>query len=273
MPANEHARLASALLPAVLAAGAIEMRYYRHGCPVEAKADHSPVTAADREAEVVLVAAIEAAMPGVPIVAEEAVAAGHIPTCGTDYFLVDPLDGTREFIAQRGEFTVNIALVRNGAPVFGIVYAPARDELYVTLASDAAAMTKIAPREGPVALDAIGLQTIRTRAPDTAALSALVSRSHATPETESFLSRFAIAERSDAGSSLKFCLIARGVADIYPRFGPTNAWDTAAGHAVLVAAGGSVTTLDGKPLKYAPNVFSNPNFVAWGSPQAIPPKG
>lgn len=274
MPAIDHVRLASALLPAVLAAGAVEMRHYRAGVAVETKADESPVTIADREAEALLVAAIAAAAPGVPIVAEEAVAAGRLPALGTEFFLVDPLDGTREFVAQRGEFTVNIALVRNGAPVFGIVYAPAVEELYVTVAPGAAAMARVAPREGPITFDEIGLAPIRTRAPDPAALIALVSRSHATPETEAFLARFAIASRTSAGSSLKFCAIARGAADIYPRLGPTMAWDTAAGHAVLTAAGGSVTTLDGQPLRYGDTAagLRNPHFVAWGTLQPTAPR-
>ncbi len=274
MSAIEHTRLASALLPAVLRAGAIEMRYYRAGVAVETKADESPVTAADREAEAVLIAAIASAAPNVPIVAEEAVASGQMPTLGAEFFLVDPLDGTREFIAQRGEFTVNVALIRDGAPVFGIVYAPACDELYVTLARDVAAMARIEPREGQITLDEIGLRTIRTRAPDPTALAALVSRSHSTPETESFLSRFNIASRCDAGSSLKFCVIARGDADIYPRLSRTMAWDTAAGHAVLSAAGGSVTMLDGQPLRYGNTAaaLANPSFAAWGTPRPIAPR-
>lgn len=274
MPAIDHKQLASALLPAVLAAGAIEMRHYRAGVAVETKADESPVTIADREAEAVLVAAIATAAPGVPIVAEEAVAAGRLPALGDEFFLVDPLDGTREFIARRDEFTVNVALIRSGVPVFGIVYAPACDELYLTLAHDAAAMAKIAPCENGVSLDDVALQTIRTRAPDPTALVALVSRSHATPETEDFLARFAIASRTSAGSSLKFCVMARGAADIYPRLGPTMAWDIAAGHAVLAAAGGSVTTLDGKPLLYGLSAggLRNPHFVAWCTPQPIAPR-
>lgn len=273
MAVLDHKRLASALLPAVLTAGAIEMRHYRAGVSIETKADASPVTIADREAEAVLVAAIEVAAPGVPIIAEEAVAAGLMPALGAEFFLVDPLDGTREFIAQRGEFTVNIALIRDGAPVFGIVYAPASEEFYVTLGADHAAMAQVTPREGPSALDEIGLAPIRARAPDPAALVALVSRSHATPETEAFLARFAIASRTSAGSSLKFCAIARGAADIYPRLSPTMAWDTAAGHAVLSAAGGSVTTLDGQPLHYGTSsaTLRNPHFVAWGTPQALAP--
>jgi 3'(2'), 5'-bisphosphate nucleotidase len=272
MPVIDHKQLASALVPAVLAAGAIEMRHYRTGLAIETKADASPVTIADREAEAVLVAAITAATPGIPIAAEEAVAAGRLPALGGEFFLVDPLDGTREFIAQRDEFTVNIALVRHGVPMFGIVYAPACEELYLTLAPDHAAIARIAPREGDVSLDDIGLQPIRTRPPDPSALVALVSRSHDTPETEDFLARFAVASRTSAGSSLKFCVMARGAADIYPRLGPTMAWDIAAGHAVLAAAGGSVTALDGKPLRYGANGLRNPHFVAWGTPQPIAPR-
>ena len=202
--------LAAALLPAVLTAGAIEMRHYRAGVAVETKSDSSPVTIADREAEAVLVAAIANAASNIPIVAEEAVAAGRLPAIGPEFFLVDPLDGTREFIEQRGEFTVNIALVRNGVPVFGIVYAPACDELYVTLAQSTASFARIAPQDDGVSLAEIGLAPIRTRKPDPAALVALASRSHSNAETEAFLDRYRISARTNAGSSLKFCAIARG---------------------------------------------------------------
>jgi 3'(2'), 5'-bisphosphate nucleotidase len=269
----DHIHLASALIPAVLAAGAIEMRHYRSGVTVEAKADQSPVTIADREAEAVLIAAITAAAPAIPIIAEEAVSAGQMPAIGAEFFLVDPLDGTREFIEQRGEFTVNIALVRDGAPVFGIVYAPATEELYVTLGPSAAAMARMAPRGTPIALTDIDLAPIRTRSPDQSALCALASRSHSNAETEAFLGRYRIAQRTNAGSSLKFCAIARGAADIYPRLGPTMEWDTAAGHAVLLAAGGAVTTLDGAPLRYGNTArgLRNPHFVAWGTPEPIAP--
>lgn len=270
---NDFRDLAAALLPTVLAAGAIEMRHYRAGVTVETKSDSSPVTAADREAEAILLPAIAAAAPGIPIIAEEAVSAGRVPEVGPQFFLVDPLDGTREFIEQRGEFTVNIALVRDGVPVFGIVYAPACDELYLTLSPTDAALARVAPREGPVALADIDLAPIRTRAPDTNALVALASRSHSNTETEAFLDRYRIAERTNAGSSLKFCCIARGAADIYPRLGPTMEWDTAAGHAVLLAAGGSVTTIDGAPLGYGNTArgLRNPHFVAWGTPTPLSP--
>ncbi len=265
--------LATALLPAVLTAGAIEMRHYREGCAVETKSDSSPVTIADREAEAVLVAAITAAAPQIPVVAEEACAAGRVPSIGSEFFLVDPLDGTREFIEQRGEFTVNIALVRNGVPVFGVVYAPATEELYLTLGPSSAARAHVAPRDGAATLADIGLKPIHTRTPAPSALVALASRSHSNAETEAFLDRYRVAERTNAGSSLKFCAIARGDADIYPRLGPTMEWDTAAGHAVLLASGGSVTTLDGQPLRYGNTSrgLRNPHFVAWGTPSPIPP--
>jgi 3'(2'), 5'-bisphosphate nucleotidase len=269
----DHLHLAAALVPPVLAAGAVEMRHYRAGVTVEAKADQSPVTIADREAEAILVAAIAAAAPTIPIIAEEAVAAGTVPAIGAEFFLVDPLDGTREFIERRGEFTVNIALVRDGVPVFGIVYAPATEELYVTLGTSAAAMARVAPHEGPVTLADLSLAPIRTRQPDLSTLVALASRSHSNAETETFLECYRIAKRTNAGSSLKFCAIARGDADIYPRLGPTMEWDTAAGHAVLLAAGGAVTTLDGTPLRYGNTArgLRNPHFVAWGTPHPIAP--
>ena len=157
--------------------------------------------------------------------------------------------------------------------MFGIVYAPATEELYVTLAPDRAAMARVAPRERPITLAQLDLAPIHTRQPDTSALCALASRSHSNAETEIFLGRYRIAQRSNAGSSLKFCAIARGSADIYPRLGPTMEWDTAAGHAVLLAAGGAVTTLDGAPLRYGNTATSlrNPHFVAWGTPEPIAP--
>lgn len=268
----DHARLVADLLPAVLEAGAVEMAYYSGGVAVETKADESPVTAADKEAEAILVAALERAAPGIPVVAEEAVAEGRLPDPGARFFLVDPLDGTREFINRRDEFTINIALVEAGVPCFGIVYVPALGDLYVTLSDRAAAMARVAPvRPAPVAPQ-IDFQPIGVRVPDRAALIAVFSRSHASPETATYLDRFAIAARRDAGSSLKFCLIARGEADIYPRLGPTMAWDTAAGHAVLRAAGGCVTDIDNRPLTYGQSAgatpldrLRNPHFVAWGA--------
>ncbi len=271
MSSFDHEQLAQALLPAVLEAGAIEMRHYREGVTVETKADASPVTAADREAEAVLLAALARAAPGIPIIAEEAVSQGTIPAVAASFFLVDPLDGTREFINRRGEFTVNVALIEQGQPVFGIVYAPALSEFYATLGAARAVFARMAPHDAGKNLATYGGADIRTRSPDPDALTAIASRSHPTPETDQFLAHFRIADRRSAGSSLKFCLLARGEADIYPRLGTTMEWDTAAGHAVLVAAGGCVTAPDGAPFIYgkAAEGFRNPHFVAWGTPKPI----
>lgn len=272
----DHSRLAGDLVAAVIEAGAIEMHYFRTGAAVEAKADASPVTVADREAEAVLLAGLAKAAPGVPVVAEESVSQGHLPEIGDRFFLVDPLDGTREFINRRDEFTVNVALVEAGVPRFGIVYVPARGDLYVTLGPARAAHAVVPAALPAPRLADCGLSDIRTRTPDRSALTAVASRSHLSPETEAWLARYPVTARRDAGSSLKFCLIARGEADIYPRLGPTMAWDTAAGHAVLLAAGGAVTNLDGTPLLYADkrtgkpiDWLRNPHFVAWATPAPL----
>ncbi|MFM9943049.1 MAG: 3'(2'),5'-bisphosphate nucleotidase CysQ [Hyphomicrobiaceae bacterium] len=264
--AFDHAALAERLLRPVLDAGAVEMRYYQAGVSVEAKADNSPVTAADREAEAILLAALATAAPNVPVIAEEAVAEGRVPATGRALFLVDPLDGTREFIHKRGEFTVNVALVVDGTPRFGIVYAPALGELYVTLGADRCSYAKVMPDAQVTTLAACGLRDIATRAPTLTQLAAVASRSHLTPETEAVLARYPIKDRRDAGSSLKFCLLARGEADLYPRLGPTMEWDIAAGHAVLQAAGGGVVDLWGQPLRYgkADERYRSQHFIAYG---------
>jgi 3'(2'), 5'-bisphosphate nucleotidase len=263
------------LLPSVLAAGAVEMKHYRSDLAVESKADQSPVTIADKEAEAILLDALAAAEPGIPVVAEEAVAAGQVPRVGGSFFLVDPLDGTREFINQRDEFTVNVALIDDGCAVLGIVYAPALGDLYATLGRSTAAYTRLLPDARPKSLDDCGWQQIQVRQPNHDHLTAVASRSHMTPETESFLAKFAIGERSNSGSSLKFCSIARGEADIYPRLASTMEWDTAAGHAILLAAGGSVTAPDGQPFRYGKSStgFKNGHFVAWGGREPFPPRG
>jgi 3'(2'), 5'-bisphosphate nucleotidase len=201
-------------------------------------------------------------------------ARGQAPPLADAFFLVDPLDGTREFINRRGEFTVNVALIVGQRPVFGIVYAPALAELYVTLAPTRAAFARLAPDAAVTELGSCGLAEIRTRRPDVDALTAVASRSHLTAETDAFLSRYRVATRRNAGSSLKFGLLARGAADIYPRLGATMEWDTAAGHAILLAAGGAVTTLEGAALCYGKvsEGLRNPHFVAWGSPAPILPR-
>jgi 3'(2'), 5'-bisphosphate nucleotidase len=200
------------------------------------------------------------------VIAEEEVTAGRIPSIAGPFFLVDPLDGTKGFIKGRREFTVNIGLIEERRPVFGLVYAPALLELYVTTGPDSAGMADIAPDARAKGLADCALRPIRTRVPDPNAISALTSQSHLNKATAEFLEGYNVIERRAIASSLKFCLLAKGDADLYPRSGPTCEWDTAAGHAILAAAGGSVTRIDGKPLLYG-NVerrFVNPDFVAWG---------
>lgn len=272
MTDDEHARLAQALIPVVLAAGAIEMGYYVGDIAPETKADNSPVTAADRDAEALILQALARIAPSVPVIAEEAVAAGQVPAIGDTFFLVDPLDGTREFLNKRDEFTVNISLVEKGTPTFGIIYAPALSALYVTMGAGKVVEARVAPTLDGAASAHVDLTPITARMPDASALVAVASRSHSTPETEDFLGRYAISSRRNAGSSLKFCLLARGEADIYPRLGPTCEWDIAAGHAILTAGGGTVTKLDGSPLSYGKRDarFLNPHFIAWGRRPVTP---
>lgn len=244
-----------------LLAGRAIMEIYG-ACEAREKADRSPVTDADERAEAVILAELAGACPGVPVVAEESVAKGDCPTCGARFILVDPLDGTREFIKRNGEFTVNIAMIENGAPVAGAVYAPALGKLW--LGGATASLCAAAP--GGALPAARERRPIHARPPQPAGLIALCSRSHGDPETEAFLARLPVAERTSAGSSLKFCLIAEGVADVYPRFGPTMEWDIAAGEAVLRAAGGRVVDTAGSPMRYgkAEAGFRNGGFVAWG---------
>lgn len=266
MRLEEYRALVEALLPAVLAAGRTEMRHFAAGVTVQTKADTTPVTIADHEAEAILTEAIHHAAPGVPVIAEEAVAAGRVPDTGDSFFLVDPLDGTRAFIKGSSEFTVNIGLIVGRQPVFGIIYAPALDQFYATLGPGEAIEATLSPEDQRTSLDHCTLKPLATREPDRDALVAFASRSHATQSTEEFLKRLPISEKRKASSSLKFCLIARGEADLYARLGQTSEWDTAAGQAILAAAGGCVTTLDGEPLRYGKKElgYANPDFVAWG---------
>jgi 3'(2'), 5'-bisphosphate nucleotidase len=259
-------RLAEGLLGVALAAARVQMSFFKSGVAVETKLDRSPVTAADRQSEEIILEGLARLAPGVAAIAEEAVTAGRIPDIAGPFFLVDPLDGTKGFIKGRAEFTINVALVEDRRPVFGLVYAPALADFYVTLGPAEAANARLEPAAAPRTLAEAGLEPIRTRVPDPNALAALVSQSHLTGATERFLDGHNVIERRALASSLKFGLIARGEADLYPRVGPTSEWDTAAGHAVLAAAGGTVTTLDGAPLLYgnAERGFVNPNFVAWG---------
>lgn len=237
-------------------AGREIMRIYAGDLGERTKADKSPVTEADNAAEAIIVAGLRALTPDWPVVAEEEMAAGRAPTIGTGpFWLVDPLDGTREFIKRNGEFTVNIALIEQGKPVLGVVLAPASDTVWRGTAGIGADKSL---GSGPFA-------AIATRRPPAEGLTAFASRSTAIYSDLDIWFRnhgLKVAERKSAGSSLKFCLIAEGQGDIYPRFGPTNEWDTAAGQAVLEAAGGEVVTPDGSTLRYGKPGFGNPHFIA-----------
>lgn len=250
--------LTDVLERAALEAGRAILEVYAAGAHVTLKADCSPVTEADQRAEAIILARLEEAFPDIPVIAEESVAAGRVPEIGGGpFFLVDPLDGTKEFIARNGDFTVNIALIEKGAPVAGVVYAPACGLAYSATANRAEKLAvtadfTIAARH-PIAVR-----------PCPAPAVALVSRSHNSPETLAWLDREGIAERRVIGSSLKFGLVAEGGADVYPRFSRTMEWDTAAGDAVLRAAGGRVTDVAGAPLVYGKPGFANPFFIARG---------
>jgi 3'(2'), 5'-bisphosphate nucleotidase len=262
--AESDAEFAAAFERLALDAGRLVMDVYASEITVETKADQSPVTAADRASERLILEGLRSAFPGVPCVAEEEMAVGEVPPAlGRSFLLVDPLDGTREFVSRRPDFTVNIALVRDGVPAAGVVFAPARGEMYRGFAGYAEAI-----RVGPgYAIE--GRRRIHVRV-GVAPLTIVASRSHRTTDTDLYIRNFAAAEIVSVGSSLKFCMIASGEADLYPRFGRTMEWDTAAGDAILRAAGGLTTTLDGKPLLYGkrgrPGIadFANPDFIARG---------
>ena len=229
-----------------------------YATPFEArdKADRSPVTEADERAERIIVDALHRLAPGLPVVAEEAVARGCVPEVGREFWLVDPLDGTKEFIARNGEFTVNIALVEDGVPRLGVVLAPALGRLFAGDASTGAWVE-----------DERGRRPIRCRAAPQAGLTVVASRSHGDAAAlRAFLCGKRVASTACAGSSLKLCLVAAGEADLYPRLGRTMEWDIAAGHAVLAAAGGQVCDLQGRALRYGKPGFANPDFVAAGLP-------
>ncbi|MGD9740151.1 MAG: 3'(2'),5'-bisphosphate nucleotidase CysQ [Bauldia sp.] len=257
---DTDAELFERLLPAVVEAGEAILRIRGSGNKVETKADHSPVTAADRAAEAILLRALHDLCPGVPIVAEEEVAAGRAPEVTTTYFAVDALDGTKDFLRGGPDFTVNVGLVRDGRAVAGIVGAPATGTLWLGLDGRGAFRIEAGGERIP----------IRVRVPDPEALDIIASRSHRTAETDAFIARFPGAHIVAAGSSLKLTAVAEGRADLYPRLAPTSQWDIAAGHAVLAAAGGRVLDLDGDELRYERrprpdgHPFLNPWFVATG---------
>jgi 3'(2'), 5'-bisphosphate nucleotidase len=264
---DSHTRdeIALFLAKAALAAGPAVMEEYDRGCDVASKADGSPVTSADHRAEAIICECLAGVVPLTPLCAEEAMAAGGRPQVAERFLLVDPLDGTREFLAGNGEFTINVALIEAGAPIAGAVYAPAIGRLWS--GGDAAFACEV--RLGAELPEEGSRRQIRTRRAPTS-LVAFVSRSHLDPQSDSFLKALPIRETRFAGSSLKFCLIAEGLGDVYPRFAPTMEWDTAAGDAVLRAAGGVVCDPSGRPLRYGKvdGELRNGAFIAWGDATA-----
>ncbi len=266
---HAQAETLDAIVAAALAGARAVMAVYRSDFEVRTKQDSTPVSRADEDGEAEITAALAVAFPDIPVVGEEACARGGAPKPDARFFLVDALDGTKEFIRRSDEFTVNIGLVQHGVPSAGVVVAPARDLIFA--ADDTAAW------RGTLSPDLAGVggrAHLRTR-PVPSRPVAVASRSHCTPETERALEDAGCVDRTSIGSSLKFCLLAEGKADFYPRLGPTMEWDTAAGDAVLRAAGGTVLTIHGEPLRYGKAVqpglrpFENPFFLAAGDPALV----
>lgn len=259
---DEHRRLLDHLTEAAREAGAAILEIVHRGFDVETKRDASPVTEADRAAELIILSVLARAAPGVPIIAEEEVAVGRIPAHGDTYFLVDPLDGTKEFVRGGDDYTVNIGLIEQGMPRLGVVFAPASNRLHYGCV-DLGAWVE----------DQSGRREIRTRARPSE-VTAVASKSHLNQATIDYLNdAVGSCGYVAVGSSLKFCILSEGRADIYPRASPTSEWDTAAGHAVLLAAGGLVDGPDGSPLRYGKHAFLNRAFVAtsgWKPPPLAP---
>lgn len=251
---DNRKRLLEDVARIVRGAGAQVMDVYAGTIEVHRKADASPVTLADERAEAFITPRLRVLAPEAAVVAEEAVAAGGVPQVGAAFWLVDPLDGTKEFIGRNGEFTVNIALVEHGQPVLGVVYAPALDLLCAGGPGLGSWMEQGGQR-----------RAIACRQAPSEGLRVVASRSHGdNAALEAFLAGRSVAASVSVGSSLKLCLVAQGEADVYPRLGRTMEWDIAAGHAVVAGAGGSVERLDGGALTYGKPGFDNPHFAAWG---------
>lgn len=255
----DHVRLAEVMRRLALEAGDRIMEIYADpDFEVRAKSDASPVTEADEAADALISAGLRAAFPELPLVTEEQ-AASHEQSAET-FLIVDPLDGTKEFVQRRGDFTVNIAYVEAGVPVRGIVYAPAKGRLFYTLA-DGRSVEEVGPfaKEGPGEQKPISVSI-----PDNRGLMVVASKSHRDQATDDYIASYAVRDMTSAGSSLKFCLVATGEADLYPRLGRTMEWDTAAGDAVLRGAGGMVVRFDDHtPLAYGKAGFANPFFIAY----------
>jgi 3'(2'), 5'-bisphosphate nucleotidase len=259
---DDERALLEACVVAARTAGAEILKLVEAGFEVETKGDQSPVTICDRAAEKIILAALAEAAPAVPVIAEEEVAAGRIPAHGESYFLVDPLDGTKEFVRGGDDYTVNIGLIVAGTPLLGVVFQPATDRLWGGLVGEGAFLEEGSGRI-PIHTRDLGEER-----------AAVASKSHLNQATVDYLEQVVGAcGHVSVGSSLKFCIVAEGRADIYPRLSPTSEWDTAAGHAVLLAAGGRVDGLDGGPLAYGKPAFLNRGFCAtagWAAPPIGP---
>jgi 3'(2'), 5'-bisphosphate nucleotidase len=255
---GEEKALIEAARAASLEAAEAVLAIYASEFAVERKADRSPVTLADQHSEKIIVEALRRAAPDIPVIAEELAETHGLPAeAPPRFWLVDPLDGTKEFVARNGGFSINIGLVENRRPVLGVIHVPVKRLTYAAAGPGTA--TRQEGDGAPVAISA--------RPPPASGLVVAHSRSHANSERlDAWLASMKVAERLVSGSAYKFCLIAEGTADLYPRFGPTMEWDTAAGQAILEAAGGTVTTLDGEPFLYGKPGFLNSHFVARGRP-------
>jgi 3'(2'), 5'-bisphosphate nucleotidase len=256
------------LTEAVAAAAVAILRIGRGALDIRTKADASPVTGADVQSQALLVAAASRLMPGLDLVAEEMASLPARP--GDPFVLIDPLDGTKEYVGGSGEYTVNLAVVRAGRPVAGFIAVPAAGLLYRGVVGFGAERMHIRPDGGRA--DPL---PIRSRVAPTGALVATVSRSHLDPATVALLDRVGVTTRLPCGSALKFCRIAEGAADLYPRLATTCEWDVAAGHALVEAAGGAVTSPSGAPLRYGNGAdgYRVPAFIAWGDHSLVPPAG
>ena len=265
---HNYAEIAEIFAKLAVTAGAAIMRVYESDKNARLKPDHSPVCDADVLAEAIILKGLAADLPEIPVVAEEECSKGAALPQSDAFILVDPVDGTREFLNHNGEFTVNIALVVEGEPRAGVIYAPALEKLWMTgrgaFAVDVAPGAQLPPPSAR--------RAIHVRRPRASGLVAFASRSHSDAQTEAFLAELPVKQRRSAGSSLKFCAVAEGKADVYPRFGPTMEWDTAAGDAILRAAGGKVLDPDGRPLRYgkSESKFKNGPFIAWGNTTSAP---
>ena len=258
--------LLEALLPVARQAGSVIMEIYASPFVVRGKEDDSPVTDADLAAEAVILKALAQLTPAIPVVAEEQMSAGHEPEPSHSFWLIDPLDGTREFVKRNGEFTVNIGLVADSLPILGIVYAPAIDRLFAGVCAASVDPTGLNNAPGFAFEEREGKRrSIECRLVPTSDLTVACSRSHGREDDlDEFLKPWQVKNRVRIGSSLKFGLIAAGEADLYPRLSPTMEWDTAAGHAVVRAAGGAVTDRQHEELRYGKTAFRNGDFFAWG---------